>query len=701
MLKFLRRYQKWILAVGGSLLMVAFLLPQALQRWGRTAFSRVEATYVYEGKEHTIPNEEWQQALIEFAVLHEQFGGELAAIMNPKNLSEDDPDYLQVVNASHWYLLKLAAEKAGLTSTAYEGESYLRQYAAQLVLQNPDLLGDAQRAYDMIMQGPRQALAGRQGTDKDIHRAIANFLAVSRLVQLYETADVAATWRVQDLLDQFERTINASMLFLRADEFTADIDDPSESELQEHFDKYKANAPGDGEYGIGYLQPDRVKIEYLVINYDSLFDSITVTGKDARKWYAQNKDNLELFPLRPDQTEAPPYEEVREGVITSYRHLQTEQKAREVINFVKARLLRSTQGLKRDGDYRALPDDWADKRLSFESLRDQLIEEFGTTVTYHADADGWLRVDELTRQPSIGSAVRRLGTRDVRISELIGSLREFGNVTTTGLQVGLTNPEPLRVMTWERNAQTATSERVSRDIVYYRVLAANGERPARDVDEVRDVIVDDYKRIKAFNDLLKDDVETWRAQAVEQGLDALAEERSLQVRSQRVKRYDRTVLDRVGWMPTPMGLADRDDDLAEAIYDQTRPWDVLTPADEHEMADRVVVCPIPSKLCLAIARIDSITPMTRESWQQVMVMPRYTMLSSVSDLVAGADRGYRSPKPFSFDALKDRFQYEMQSRGAEELPEEGMGTQPDDGSESETGQDGEPAADDSNASEGG
>lgn len=37
MLKFLRKYQAWIMAVGGSLLMIAFLLPQAIQRFGNMA----------------------------------------------------------------------------------------------------------------------------------------------------------------------------------------------------------------------------------------------------------------------------------------------------------------------------------------------------------------------------------------------------------------------------------------------------------------------------------------------------------------------------------------------------------------------------------------------------------------------------------------------------------------------------------------
>src|SRR5690606_32878880 len=46
MLKFLRKYSKWILVVGGSLLMVAFLLPQALTQFagdpGSQTYMRID-----------------------------------------------------------------------------------------------------------------------------------------------------------------------------------------------------------------------------------------------------------------------------------------------------------------------------------------------------------------------------------------------------------------------------------------------------------------------------------------------------------------------------------------------------------------------------------------------------------------------------------------------------------------------------------
>lgn len=672
MLKFLRRYQKWILAIGGSLLMVAFLLPQALQRWGENMFRRIEATYVLNDRTYKVSNAEWQRTIIEFAILHEGFPGELDRLLNPKGLPKDDPDYLEVVNASHWFLLTLAAREAGLTSTASEGEATLRTYAAQWLQQNPDLLGNLDRVYDMIMDAPRRAVSGRMGQDRDIHRAYANYLAVGRLISLYQTAGVEPDWRLKELLERFERTLHTSMVFLEADKFTADLETPNEEETQSHFEEFKATAPGEGPYGIGYLQPDRVKIEYLVIDYNSIYDAISVTGKDARKWYSQNKDNREMFPLAPNQTEAPPYEEVMDDVITAYRHLQTEQQAREVINFVKAQLLRATQGLKRDGDYRILPDDWAQRRLSFESLRDEIIAKFGCAVRYHAEADRWLALDELARQPSLGSAIRKLGTRDVSIQELVGSIREFDNVTITGLQVGLTDPEPLRVRTWERNVKIGRTQEALRDILFYRVLDADPERPARDVDEVRDELVANVKRIKAFN-ALSDSIDAWKEKAVTLGLDAVAEELRVQATPLAVRRYDRTVLDRFGWVPTTMGLADRSDVLAEQIYDRAKDWDPLVPADEHDMADRVIVCPIPTKLCVAIVRIDSIQPMTREAWRQIISRWRYTFRSTVSDLIAGSERQYRAPTPFSYDDLLARYQFTVKSSSRDEEPEEGMG----------------------------
>ena len=44
MLKFLRKYQGIILVFGGVLLMIAFLIPQALQKMGKGAGAQVVGT---------------------------------------------------------------------------------------------------------------------------------------------------------------------------------------------------------------------------------------------------------------------------------------------------------------------------------------------------------------------------------------------------------------------------------------------------------------------------------------------------------------------------------------------------------------------------------------------------------------------------------------------------------------------------------
>ena len=51
MLKFFRKYNKWILAVGGTLLMITFLIPQAIQGLSQAGAIRTAkwATYTSPG----------------------------------------------------------------------------------------------------------------------------------------------------------------------------------------------------------------------------------------------------------------------------------------------------------------------------------------------------------------------------------------------------------------------------------------------------------------------------------------------------------------------------------------------------------------------------------------------------------------------------------------------------------------------------
>ena len=120
MLKFLRLYQGWILAVFGTFLVITFLLPQAIQGLFQSyAVSGGDWATVGEGE--TITNGQLQVVRGELLVQ------DILPVQTvPRALGADkDPSY--------WYLLSREAEQAGLVGGAGIGRDYLASISQSLI----------------------------------------------------------------------------------------------------------------------------------------------------------------------------------------------------------------------------------------------------------------------------------------------------------------------------------------------------------------------------------------------------------------------------------------------------------------------------------------------------------------------------------------------------------------------------------------
>ena len=121
MFKLLRQYNQWILAVGGTLLLVAFLMPSAITSCAQqSAISGAPWATYGDGKE--LSGKDLDQARKELAIV------ELLRGMNLQN------DPIGAVGAhedpAHWWMLSEEAKLAGLVGGAGEGEATLAAIAA-------------------------------------------------------------------------------------------------------------------------------------------------------------------------------------------------------------------------------------------------------------------------------------------------------------------------------------------------------------------------------------------------------------------------------------------------------------------------------------------------------------------------------------------------------------------------------------------
>ena len=115
MFKLLRQYNKWILAVGGTLLLITFLMPTAIQSCAEQSAFSGSTWATYDGG--SVTGAELELAQKELRVVE--------VLRNPQFVqlgADRDP--------AHWWLLVHEATKAGLVGGAGEGEAMLAQIAA-------------------------------------------------------------------------------------------------------------------------------------------------------------------------------------------------------------------------------------------------------------------------------------------------------------------------------------------------------------------------------------------------------------------------------------------------------------------------------------------------------------------------------------------------------------------------------------------
>lgn len=684
MLKFLRRYQAWILAIGGSLLMVAFLLPQAIQQLGQMGVSQTMAVIEVDGKSRKIKGTEWRDAQAELDIIDRMSGGAarqnmVESLLNPRGLSSDHPDYVSLAGVDHWILLKLEAERAGLIGGWVEGRNFLDEVALQQMFAYE---GDVERARSDLNRQLMQAAGGAQRTLEDGYRALANYIGVRRLVEMYQGAGVASDLRLRHVATDYNHTAVIETVFIDARKFVDEIPDPSEEELLAHFETYKDEEPGSGEFGIGYRQPDRFQLEYVVVDYNSIRDTVDDSRLNVRRWFLENK-----YEFATEEGEDPTFEAFEPQARERYVTIETQKKVDEILRAIKTSLLEKTQLLERDGDLYVLPEDWADRRASFETIRQTVADEWGVDVSYYRQADEMYLFDNIIQFERIGrGAVRLSGTQRTTLGDLIRSHAEFGKGNVPGLQVGVADPEPVRTT----GVDNIGGRRITagRDIIFYRVIAADPERPAR-FEEVAEQATEDWKRLKVYHDRLVPERDTWEQRAIAEGIETLAESLEATTNLRTISRYDRTAL-RTGEGGLPPSIPDigRNAELCNRIFDMLEQIDPLADLEEVDPAQKTVVVTVPAQLSLVAAVVQMSTPLVQESFVQmvnngILLDRQYIPLAAVNTML---ELGGDLTTPFAFETLRDAYKYEDRGRDRREPAPDGMSAPEDEaGGDGDTG----------------
>lgn len=609
MLKILEKYKKYVLVVGGSLLMIAFIMPSAVNQLKGDPGKRIVA---YMGDEKIRAKE--------FAMAHR----ELTAInriapLLINNLGIKNNDDL------HWFLLSNQAQKAGLVGAESDGQMFVTEDLPDVLaieiaqarripdfyLRQPgvrqELLSQAQKAMPNLVNAARRE---SQLTEQELYQAMAKLRGTLRLEQSFRQAGRLSERRLQLTAKRLQEFVGVDTVVVPASRLIDSIAEPTEAQLEEHFAKYRDVNPGTGENGLGYRQPDRVKLAWLFIDNLAISDSIKIDAVEANKrWRKENPTKLpEEFAKDRAQIEQTMRSEKVGGIMS------------QIDKIWRAQVLAATRRLEASGPYKKLPDDWDTTRPSLESIARGIVEgvKAGMDVNIPLPAvvikdSAWMTARDLQRIPGIGQSRVTIGNKSGSTLEVVFTARELLPSPTQAPPTGL--PVQAGVPVADAYGVDASQNRY-----YVMVMDARKAAPAANLDEVRDQVVKGLKTLHAYDALLKDSV-SYENTAKTDGIEAI--QKMFELPPDTPADADITkveVMPNVLVSREQVGGSDpriQIDAFRDTAMNTGDRIDPLKPVADVPKDQRTFTVPLPATLSVAIGQIASVEPLTQEHYRLV------------------------------------------------------------------------------------
>lgn len=647
MVKILRKNSKWFMAIGGSLLMLTFLISGSNNPFAPDPDKMAVAEMLGKPVQRKDANK--------YSIEYDALKGYVPGVMRLQ---------LGVENGTHWMLLVQEAENAGLVGQARDGAEWLPELAQSEavaeVVSDPRYAGFAQQLLQMRqfmeqkadeIQGQlSQALpivaARNRMTAEEFEHSLSRLRGVSRLVNAFDGASRMSDRRL--VLEARERldAVVAKGVIIPADRIVSEIPDPTPEQLQAHFDKFQKVKPQEGEFGIGYVLPERVKLEWFEVDAGEIAKVIKPDPIAVSKQYQLDRTTY------PGEFAAE-----KAKIEAALVKARIDEVMSEIDRVYKARVRAATRALEADGPIRKLPQDWETQRPTMESLAAdvrQAVEEAEglklPTFKVVRAADRWTRLDEVSSLEGIGQASLRLGANSSSLAQVLASDADFDAKAPLGLQT---------LVPFDAAAEAGERR------YYFCVLATKGETPADSIDEVRERAIADFKRIAAF-EKLKGEMATFKDLAVSEGVAAVGKSFERPSTSDKPGQAGIPVVDDLRISRTGVSKQFGQPDAATRVLDVPQVRDevmskaeALGPtadASKDNLEARTSVVPIARELCVAVIQQTQPVFMAKEDL-------RLLNRDVVSTLLRNERREVTpdAANPFSYEAMKERLGYKSRT----------------------------------------
>jgi hypothetical protein len=638
--KFFRVYNKLILVIGASLLMVAFLIQPVMSIFTPDINSMVMGHI--DGRKVT--RGDMTAAAAELRVLERL----------PLIGDMTDRDALK------WMLMVHDAKRLGLSASDAEiadalqavglREAELRQLAANMQTKM-EFIQQAVRHW-LAVQNYRELILGQTHMAVDTRLAMlaaANeFMRQGNIYAAYDMFGQASGSQrlseplIQRFLQDQRATASATAVLIDSARYLDKVPEPTQERLQELFEKYRDQLPGQSEpYGFGYRMADRVKLEYLSIPMDEITKKVTVSEAEALEYYDQHPAEFPAVqattqPLAATLQAQRPYASARQEIITSLKAQKAEELAEKIAKTAQGLLLDDVRGLREHNGYRQVPADFSPTPMRV--VADALEGQFGLRPQAHRYDNDWILASKMSELPGIGfSALSQY--RNVSFMAYVLSAKELepaadNPLAALRLQVGVPSL-PLRSADGSR--------------FVFRIKAAEAARTPQALEEVREQLSRDAKALAAY-ELLLSETDQWRERTVEGGLKAVAEEVGREpIEVTQVPRRD---IGGQGGLVAPSveGIGQSDAFIGE-LFAVAELANESGSIEQASPADRMGAVGIDGKLSLALFELKAYQPMTRSQFATLASLPRVSSWVNQT-LLAG-----NGENPLSVEMLSKRVGY--------------------------------------------
>ena len=631
MTKSIRKYRSWLMAGFMILLMLAWLGAPAGNGIGQ--MRRTRTVGKIDGAK--ISAEDQVNAAKEITAIQ--------AVL-PGVFGIEDRD------STHWLLLVHEAQVGGYIGETADGEDFLPALAREMIQSDFRLqmqlqqsgVKTFQEASDMVIRVIQSKFTAQPMTKDEMCTALAHLRGVDRMLRAYRTSqrfsDREAVTMAKEQNDAAVVDLVAIPSSLSADA----IPDPTQAELEAQFEKFKATKPGEGEFGIGYLLPRRVKVEWMTLSREAFEKAVQLEPVEVLKRYKQNRTKY------PGEFAAE-----RANVEKDMRAEAADKAMQDAQLVVQREVVKATRLLENDKatKYKKLPADWEQKRPRYEAIAQAVVEEMGkeglTIPLPEVTIKGanWLTEQDLSQLPGIGGSALRQGGTFKRFSDVVAWTREL-----PGSEPG-TFPIQVNVPIGENYLTDSQGNRY-----YLNVLAVRGESAPDSVNDIKDLATKDFKNLRAF-EALKGRLDEFRKAAVEGGLDAVVSMVTppKPIIADPSKKDEAKPEIRKGVRVTRESLPDtqlNEEPVRKAVVEAASGFDPMAPYGSLDAQKATLALAAPKHLSVGIFRIQAFSPLTLEAYRQAD--GRVVQREQQSELATKSD----SPDyPYSLAGLLKRHDY--------------------------------------------